>query len=35
MTANELFQVDLAYAPPFSGPKDAVAILGMVAEKKL
>jgi len=35
MTAGELFQVDLAYAPPYSGPKDAVAILGMVAEKKL
>lgn len=35
MTADELFQVDLAYAPPYSGPKDAVAILGMVAEKKL
>lgn len=35
MTANELFQLDLAYAPPYSGPKDAVAILGMVAEKKL
>ena len=35
MTAEELFQVDLAYAPPYSGPKDAVAILGMVAEKKL
>lgn len=35
MTANELFQVDLAYAPPYSGPKDAVAFLGMVAEKKL
>ena len=35
MTADELFQVDLAYAPPYSGPKDAVAILGMVAQKKL
>jgi NADPH-dependent 2,4-dienoyl-CoA reductase/sulfur reductase-like enzyme len=35
MTAGELFQVDLAYAPPYSGPKDAVAILGMVAEKKI
>lgn len=35
MTAGEIFQVDLAYAPPYSGPKDAVAILGMVAEKKL
>lgn len=35
MTADELFQLDLAYAPPYSGPKDAVAILGMVAQKKL
>ncbi|SFL34280.1 FAD-dependent oxidoreductase [Halanaerobium salsuginis] len=35
LTANDLFQLDLAYAPPYSGPKDAVAILGMVAEKKL
>lgn len=35
MTADELFQVDLAYAPPFSQPKDPVAILGMVAEKKI
>lgn len=35
MTADELFQVDLAYAPPYSGPKDAVAILGMVAEKNI
>ena len=35
MTANELFQVDLAYAPPYSNPKDPVAVLGMVAEKKL
>ncbi|MGM0500474.1 MAG: FAD-dependent oxidoreductase [Bacillota bacterium] len=35
MTTDGLFQVDLAYAPPYSGPKDAVAILGMVAEKKL
>ncbi|MEC9489387.1 MAG: FAD-dependent oxidoreductase [Halanaerobiales bacterium] len=35
MTADELFQVDLAYAPPYSNPKDPVAILGMVAQKKL
>lgn len=35
MTADELFQVDLAYAPPYSNAKDPVAILGMVAEKKL
>jgi NADPH-dependent 2,4-dienoyl-CoA reductase/sulfur reductase-like enzyme len=35
MTADELFQVDLAYAPPYSGPKDAVAILGMVAGKNV
>lgn len=35
LTANDLFQVDLAYAPPYSTSKDAVAVLGMVAEKKL
>ncbi|MFW5961380.1 MAG: FAD-dependent oxidoreductase, partial [bacterium] len=35
MTAEELFQVDLAYAPPYSNPKDPVAVLGMVAEKSL
>ena len=35
MTADELFQVDLAYAPPYSNAKDPVAVLGMVAEKKL
>ncbi|MFN2341308.1 MAG: FAD-dependent oxidoreductase [Halanaerobium sp.] len=35
MTANELFQVDLAYAPPYSNAKDPVAVLGMVAQKKL
>ena len=35
MTANELFQVDLAYAPPYSNAKDPVTVLGMVAEKKL
>ncbi|ADO76427.1 FAD-dependent oxidoreductase [Halanaerobium praevalens] len=35
MTADELFQVDLAYAPPYSSPKDPAAVLGMVAAKKL
>jgi len=35
LTADDLFQVDLAYAPPYSTPKDPVAVLGMVAEKKL
>ncbi len=35
LTAADLFQIDLAYAPPYSSPKDPVAILGMVAEKKL
>lgn len=35
MTASDLFQLDLAYAPPYSGAKDAVAVLGMVAEKKV
>lgn len=35
MTARDLFQVDLAYAPPYSTPKDPVAVLGMVAEKKI
>ncbi len=34
-TANDLYQMDLAYAPPYSTPKDPVAVLGMVAEKKL
>lgn len=35
LTAKDLFQIDLAYAPPYSNSKDPVAILGMVAEKKL
>ncbi|MFW5985324.1 MAG: FAD-dependent oxidoreductase [Halanaerobiaceae bacterium] len=35
LTANDLFQVDLAYAPPYSSPKDPVAILGMVAQKQV
>ncbi|MFW5999755.1 MAG: FAD-dependent oxidoreductase [Halanaerobiaceae bacterium] len=34
-TAEDLFQLDLGYAPPYSTPKDPVAILGMVAEKKV
>ncbi len=34
-TADDLFQMDLAYAPPYSTPKDPVAVLGMVAGKKL
>nr|AGF93378.1 pyridine nucleotide-disulfide oxidoreductase, class I [uncultured organism] len=35
LTAHDLFQVDLAYAPPYSSPKDPAAILGMVTSKKL
>ncbi len=35
LTADDLFQLDLSYAPPYSTPKDAVAILGMVAGKKI
>lgn len=35
LTANDLFQIDLAYAPPYSTPKDAATVLGMVAENKL
>mgnify|MGYP000524115107 CR=1 FL=1 len=34
-TADDLFQIDLGYAPPYSVPKDPVAILGMVAQKKI
>ena len=34
-TAEDLFQMDLGYAPPYSTPKDPVAVLGMVAGKKL
>ncbi len=34
-TADDLFQMDLGYAPPYSTPKDPVAVLGMVAEKKV
>lgn len=32
LRVEDLFQLDLAYAPSFSTPKDPVAILGMVAE---
>ena len=35
LTAEDLFQLDLSYAPPYSTPKDAVSILGMVAGKKI
>ena len=35
MSADEMFQVDLAYAPPYSTPKDPVAVLGMVADNQL
>ena len=35
LRAEDFFQIDLAYAPPYSTPKDPVAVLGMVAEKKL
>mgnify|MGYP006277883007 CR=1 FL=1 len=35
LRAEDLFQIDLGYAPPYSTPKDPVAVLGMVAEKKL
>lgn len=35
LTANDLFQLDLAYAPPYSIPKDPVALLGLQAEKEL
>ncbi|SDL17988.1 FAD-dependent oxidoreductase [Halarsenatibacter silvermanii] len=34
-TADDLFQMDLGYAPPYSTPKDPVAVLGMVAKKKV
>lgn len=35
LTADDLFQMDLGYAPPYSTPKDPIAVLGMVADKKL
>ena len=35
LTTKDLVDIDLAYAPPYSTPKDPVAILGMVAGKKL
>ena len=34
-TADDLFQIDLGYAPPYSVPKDPVAILGMLAKKEI
>jgi NADPH-dependent 2,4-dienoyl-CoA reductase/sulfur reductase-like enzyme len=34
MKANQLIDLDLAYAPPFSIPKDGVMIAGLVAEKQ-
>ncbi len=33
LTVEDLFQLDLAYAPPYSSPKDPVAIMGMVMNK--
>ncbi len=33
MTIYDLFDLDLAYAPPFSSAKDAVIVAGSVAEK--
>ena len=33
-TAADLFQLDSPYIPPYFTPKDPVAILGMVPEKK-
>ncbi len=33
MKAHELIDLDLAYAPPFSVPKDGVMVAGVVAEK--
>ncbi len=35
LTADDLYQLDLGYAPPYSSPKDPAAVLGMVAQKKL
>ena len=34
MKADELIDLDLAYAPPFSIPKDGVMIAGLVADKE-
>ncbi|WP_027340514.1 FAD-dependent oxidoreductase [Halonatronum saccharophilum] len=34
MKAHELIDLDLAYAPPFSVPKDGVMVAGIVADKK-
>ena len=35
MTVGELFQVDLAYAPPFSPAKDPVIVAGLVTENEI
>ena len=34
MKADELIDLDLAYAPPFSIPKDGIMIAGLVADKQ-
>ncbi|AGB41245.1 NAD(FAD)-dependent dehydrogenase [Halobacteroides halobius DSM 5150] len=34
MKADELIDLDLAYAPPFSVPKDGIMIAGLIANKK-
>ena len=34
MSADELMDLDLAYAPPYSSPKDGVMIAGVVADKE-
>ncbi|MGM0471667.1 MAG: FAD-dependent oxidoreductase, partial [Bacillota bacterium] len=34
MTADELIDLDLAYAPPYSVPKDGIMIAGLVADKE-
>ncbi len=34
MSADELIDLDLAYAPPYSSPKDGVMIAGVVADKQ-
>lgn len=35
MTAENLSEIDLAYAPPFSTARDAINVLGQLAEAKL
>ncbi len=35
MSVDELMDLDLAYAPPYSSPKDGVMIAGVVADKKM